>query len=200
MPVRALEGAKTRLGPVLDETERRALVTLLLRRTVGAARSAPGVTVVAVVSPDPEALALADALGAEAIAQRSGGLNPGLGEAREALAGRADRLLVLPADIPGISADAIGRLLALADTAQAGRPAVVLAPDRHGRGTNALLLDPPDAIDPAFGGDSRSDHARRAAAAGAALLEAEGLLGLDVDTPDDLLLAQALSPEAVRVP
>jgi 2-phospho-L-lactate guanylyltransferase len=68
---------------------------------------------------------------------------------------------------------------------------VAIVPDRHGRGTNALLLAPPDAIDTCFGGDSRSAHATAAVAAGARLVELDGPLALDVDTADDLLLAEA---------
>jgi 2-phospho-L-lactate guanylyltransferase len=81
----------------------------------------------------------------------------------------------------------------------AGRPSVVLAPDRHGRGTNALLLDPPDAIDPAFGGDSRTGHAWLDSSADITFIEIPGVLGLDIDTPDDLLLAEAAAPEALGV-
>ncbi len=199
VPVRALEGAKSRLGAVLDAEERRELVELLLRRTIAAARQTPGVEVVAVVSPDPAALAVATGEGAEPVAQRSSGLNPGLAEAREVLAGRGDRLLVLPADLPGISAGDIAQLLAVADAAaHDAHRLVALAPDRHGRGTNALLLDPPDVIEPAFGGDSRDAHAGLAAAAGARYVEAEGLLDLDLDTPDDLLLLEAIRPEALH--
>jgi 2-phospho-L-lactate guanylyltransferase len=199
IPVRALEGAKSRLGAVLDAEERRELVVLLLRRIVDAALHAAGVDVVAVVSGDVDALALAGAIGAEPIAQRSSGLNPGLVEARDALAGRAHRLLVLPADLPGIAAGDIERLLAAADAAaRTGRPVVALAPDRHGRGTNALLLDPPGIIEPSFGGDSRNAHAGLAAAAGAAYVELAGLLEIDVDTPDDLLLVEAIRPEALH--
>ena len=199
IPVRALEGAKSRLGAVLDAEERRELVELLLRRTIAAARSAPRVAGVAVVSPDPETLALAAVAGAEPIRQRSSGLNPGLTEARTVLAGRADRLLVLPGDLPGIAADDLAAIMSAADDAAAGgRPVVVLAPDRHGRGTNALLLDPAGVIEPAFGGDSRDAHAGEAAAAGAVFVELAGLLELDVDTPDDLLLVEAVRPEAVH--
>ncbi|HEY6571382.1 MAG TPA: 2-phospho-L-lactate guanylyltransferase [Candidatus Limnocylindrales bacterium] len=193
IPVRAFEGAKSRLGAVLDAEERRDLVERLLRRAVTAARETPGVTRVVVVSPDPEVLAIAKAAGALPIAQRSRGLNPALQEARTAA--DADRLLIIPADLPAVSAGALAQVLAAGDAA--GRPSVVLAPDRHGRGTNALLLDPPDVIDPAFGGDSRAGHAWLASSAEAAFVEVPDVLGLDVDTPDDLLLAEAT--EAIGV-
>jgi 2-phospho-L-lactate/phosphoenolpyruvate guanylyltransferase len=198
--VRALEGAKSRLGEVLDAEERRELVELLLRRTLEAAQGVAGVAVVAVVSPDAAALAVGRSAGAEAIVQHTSGLNPGLVEARDALACRADRLLILPADLPGITAGDVAAILSIADGAAGGEgPLVVLAPDRHGRGTNALLLDPPDVIEPSFGGESRSGHASLAAAAGAAYLELVGRLALDVDTPDDLLLVEADRPEALHV-
>lgn len=199
IPVRALEGAKSRLGEVLDAEERRELVELLLRRTLEAALGAPGVDLVAVVSPDGAALAVARSVGAQPVVQHTTGLNPGLVEAREALRGRADRLLILPTDLPGITADDVTAMLSLADGAGSGRrPVVALAPDRHGRGTNALLLDPLDVIEPAFGGGSRAAHAALAAAAGAAYVELVGRLQLDVDTPDDLLLVEADRPEALH--
>lgn len=193
IPVRAFEGAKSRLGAVLDAEERRDLVERLLRRAVTAALATPTVTRVVVVSPDPEVLAVAAAAGAHGIAQRSGGLNPALQEARSA--SDADRLLIIPADLPAVTATSLAAVLAAGDAA--GRPSVVLAPDRHGRGTNALLLDPPDVIDPAFGGDSRAGHAWLASSAEAAFVEVPDVLGLDVDTPDDLLLAEAT--EAIGV-
>ncbi|MCJ7710977.1 MAG: 2-phospho-L-lactate guanylyltransferase, partial [Chloroflexi bacterium] len=182
IPVRTFEGAKSRLGAVLDAEERRDLVERLLIRTVAAALATPGVVDVLVVSPDPEVLAVASAAGARSLTQRSRGLNPALQEARAAV--EADRILVLPADLPTVIPSDIAALLAAGDAA--GAPSVVLAPDRHGRGTNALLLDPPDAIDPAFGGDSRAGHAWLASSADIAFVEVAGLLELDLDTPDDL--------------
>jgi 2-phospho-L-lactate guanylyltransferase len=195
IPVRSFEGAKSRLGAVLDAEERRELVELLLTRTVAAALAAHGVAEVLVVSPDPEVLRVAEAAGARPVEQRSRGLNPALHEARQAATGA--RLLVLPADIPGIEPASIERVLQAGDAT--GRPSVVLVPDRHGRGTNALLLDPPDVIDPAFGGDSRTGHAWLASSAEAAYTEVRDVLGLDVDTPEDLLLAEAAAPEALHV-
>lgn len=188
IPVSTFEGAKSRLGAVLDAEERRDLVERLLRRTVTAALETPGVVDVVVVSPDPEVLAIAVAAGARPLAQRSRGLNPALQEARAAIA--ADRLLILPADLPTVAAGDLAQVLAAGDTA--GNPSVVLAPDRHGRGTNALLLTPPEVIDPAFGGDSRAAHAWLASSADADYAEIPGILGLDLDTADDLLLAESL--------
>ena len=67
---------------------------------------------------------------------------------------------------------------------------MVIVPDRHGAGTNALLLSPPDIVDFAFGPGSRQTHADRARRAGAVLVELDGPLALDIDTPEDLLLAE----------
>jgi 2-phospho-L-lactate/phosphoenolpyruvate guanylyltransferase len=194
IPVQAFEHAKSRLGAALDAEERRDLVERLLVGTVSAALSTPDVAEVLVVSPDPEVLQVATEAGARGIEQRSRGLNPALQEARAAASG--SRLLILPADLPGLRPADLTRVLEAGDAA--GSPSVVLAPDRHGTGTNALLLDPPDAIDPAFGGDSRAGHAWLAASADIPFTEATGVLDLDVDTPDDLLLAEALNPEALH--
>jgi 2-phospho-L-lactate guanylyltransferase len=195
IPVRALEGAKSRLGEVLDAEERRDLVTRLLRRTIAAAQRAARVDAVLVVSPDAATLALASSAGAQALPQRGGGLNAALGQARDlAIEAGFEAIVVLPGDLPFVDGPAIDALAAAAD--EDSRPIVVLVPDRHGRGTNALLLRPPDVIDPAFGGDSRDAHERRALGAGARYVEQDGSLGLDVDTPDDLLLVE----EDLRAP
>ena len=200
VPLRALEGAKARLGEALDAEERRALVERLLRRTVEAALATPGIPVVAVVSPDPDVLALADELGAHGVAQGGGGLNEGLAEGRAwAIAAGAGAILVVPADLPAVSAGELGRVIraargmavAQATAALAGRPLVTLVPDRGGSGTNILLVAPPAAIPFRFGEGSRAAHAGAARAAGAMYLELDSPLALDLDTPDDLLAAQA---------
>lgn len=92
-------------------------------------------------------------------------------------AARADRVLLVPGDCPALDPAEVAALLQRTEE-------VVVVPDRHGTGTNALLLTPPDAIEPAFGTGS---FARHSALAGARLGVAEvPSLGLDVDTPDDL--------------
>lgn len=196
VPVRGLEAAKSRLGEALDAEERRELVEHLLARTIAAAAAVPGVAAVAVVSPDPAALALATGLDAVAVRQTGEGLNEGLAAGRDrAVADGADALLVVPADLPGVSAGGLAAVVEAAQAAAAdwpaGHPIIVLVTDRSGDGTNALLLAPPDAIPFRFGPGSRAAHEAAARTAGAAYVEVAGPLDLDLDTPDDLLAAEA---------
>ena len=71
--------------------------------------------------------------------------------------------------------------------------------DRHGTGTNALGLRPPDVIDVAFGPGSRAAHRPRAEAAGVRYVEIDGPLAVDLDTPDDLVLVESPAPERLGV-
>lgn len=197
IPVGTLDGAKSRLGAVLDAEERHELAASLARRTIAAAVAAPTIDEVLVITPDDEVRQLAMELGGRPLRQRSSGLNIGLREARaEALAAGAGAIVILPTDLPHIDPAAIEAVLAPLEGRE--RPLVVIVPDRHGRGTNALVLAPPDAIDVRFGGDSRAAHAAAAVDAGARLVELGGPLRLDLDTPDDLVLAQTHDPELAR--
>jgi 2-phospho-L-lactate guanylyltransferase len=92
----------------------------------------------------------------------------------------AERVLLVPGDCPTLDPHEVTALLT-------HRDGVVIVPDRHGQGTNALLLTPPDVMEPSFGDGSFARHAARARAAGAGLKVADvRSLGLDIDTPDDL--------------
>jgi 2-phospho-L-lactate/phosphoenolpyruvate guanylyltransferase len=198
VPVGSLERAKSRLGAVLDAEERRDLVLRLAERTIRAVLATPGITETLVVTPDDEVRELALGIGARPLRQRSRGLNDGLREGRdEAIAGGADAVLILPIDLPRVSPEAIGELAAVA--VEHDPPVVAIVGDRHGRGTNALLLAPPNVIDVHFGGDSRDAHISAAAAAGARLIELDGALAVDLDTPDDLLLEESSAdvPESI---
>jgi 2-phospho-L-lactate guanylyltransferase len=194
VPVGALAGAKSRLGEVLDAEERHDLVIRLADATIRSAVATPGIAETLVVTPDDTVRSLALAAGARPLRQRSRGLNAGLREAREeALAAGATAMLILPIDLPRVSPTALS---AVVDTLRDGpAPLVALVPDRHGRGTNALLLAPPDVIDPQFGGDSRAAHIAAGEAAGARIVELDGPLRQDLDTPEDLLATQATDRE-----
>lgn len=204
VPVGTLAGAKTRLGETLDAEERQDLVDRLLERTLEAALAVDALDDVLVVSPDREVLGRAAELGARTLRQRSRGLNAGLREARDdVVAGGAAALLVLPIDLPFVSADAV-RAVVTASGPVAGSPdgrpsrVVVLVPDRHGTGTNALALRPPDVIEFAFGKGSRPDHRAAAEAAGAVYRELDGPLTIDLDTPDDYVAVERMSREGVH--
>ena len=196
IPVGSVDGAKSRLGAVLDAEERHDLVLRLADRTIRATVATPGIDETLVVTPDDEVRALALRAGARPIRQRSRGLNDGLREARdEAEAAGATAILVLPIDMPFVSAESLAPLVqAVLET---DRPVVAIVPDRHDRGTNALLLAPPDVIDFCFGGDSKAAHVDAGRSAGAGVEILGGPLTLDLDTPEDLLLAQEETPEAV---
>ena len=189
IPVGELERAKSRLGEVLDAEERRDLVIGLLERTLAASLASDRIAETIVVTPDDDVASIAQSAGARVIRQSDRGLNHGLDEARAAaMEAGATALLVLPADLPGVSPAAVDTLVATLD--EASSPLVAIVPDRHGRGTNSLLLAPPGVIDFAFGGDSRVAHRHAADAASTRVVELDGPLSLDIDTPEDLLLVQ----------
>jgi 2-phospho-L-lactate/phosphoenolpyruvate guanylyltransferase len=196
VPIKGLAVAKGRLAPLLAPPEREALAAALLADVLAALRDAPGVDRVLVVSPDPQALALAETLGAlplveppapardgTRLAGEEACLNAALDyAARMAMAGGAAALLALPADLPlATPADVAAVCVALPPS-----PSVVLAPTTDG-GTGALLRQPPLALPARFGTDSVRAHLQAAAAHGAtARLVWRRNLSLDVDRPADL--------------
>ena len=110
---------------------------------------------------------------------------------RRALAEGIERVLCVPGDCPTLDP---AELDALLQTGSEDRrePQVVIVPDRHGAGTNGLLLTPPDAISPSFGPGSCECHRALAHAAGAACrVERVPSLLLDIDTGDDLDVLRA---------
>ena len=158
IPIGSIDGAKSRLGAVLDAEERRDLVTAPRARhdprRGGHARHRRDDR----RHPDDEVRELALRAGARPLRQRSRGLNDGLREARdEAMAAGAGAILDPAHRYParlGQSCSARSSRSAL----DASGPLVAIVPDRHDRGTNALLLAPPDVIDFCFGGDSKAAH------------------------------------------
>jgi len=203
IPVGTLEGAKTRLADTLDAEERHDLVEDLLARTVASALAVDRLDDVLVISPDPEVLTRAAEIGGRTLRQRSKGLNAGLAEARaDVIAGGAEAILVLPIDLPFVTAEAVSALIepfAQPPAADDAARHVVLVTDRHGTGTNALALRPPDIIDFAFGAGSRGRHRAAAEAAHATYTEVGGPLTVDLDTPEDLVFVEAAETERLGV-
>jgi 2-phospho-L-lactate guanylyltransferase len=189
IPLKNAAEAKSRLAAVLAPAARAELVLAMADQVIAAAKSARGVAGVAVVSASPTIAAFARERGVAVITETGdAGMAAACSAAiTELIRQGAQRVLILPADLPCADSDAIGVLAA------APGPGIVMVTDRHGEGTNALLLDPPDAIAPAFGADSASAHRAAASAAGIALTAAPvAALQFDLDTVDDLAELAAL--------
>jgi 2-phospho-L-lactate guanylyltransferase len=190
LPVKRFGRAKQRLSEALGAEARAALAEAMLRDVLLALARVPALERTIVVTGEPRAAALAGFFGAEVVpddrdAGQSAAAVLGQRRARELGAARA---LFVPGDCPALDPDEITALLARHPVA----PAVAVVPDRHGTGTNALLLAPPDAIEPGFGPGSRERHEARARAAGIEpVVEAVESLAYDVDTGGDLAALRA---------
>lgn len=177
-------GAKTRLSVTLDPKSRAALAVAMLTDVLAAAREVP-FTRRLVVTESAEIREIAEADGVSTLDVAPSGANAAAAVAlRAAAAGGAGGALVIAADLPLLVPSDLQALLAEAREAE-----VVIAPDRHRRGTNALLLTPPGVIAPAFGENSFRAHRERARRAGALtrLVTSRGL-ATDIDDADDIRL------------
>jgi 2-phospho-L-lactate/phosphoenolpyruvate guanylyltransferase len=188
LPIKNLDHAKQRLAIGLDPMPRRALVEAMFSDTLVALRRSTALAEVIVVSSDSRAQRIAEGYGATVVEDTETGHSEaailGIGFAMQR---GADRVLLLPADCPLIEPGELDRLATWATPERA----VVVVPDRHGSGTNALLLQPPDVIAPAFGDGSHARHLANARAAGVAAETVQlASLALDIDTPDDLAAAE----------
>ena len=100
------------------------------------------------------------------------------------------QLLVLPADLPTLTASDVRRLI------EGHHGGLSLCPAARDGGTNALLLSPPTAIPFLYGPDSARRHLEAAQARGIAARHTD-LAGFarDIDTPDDVywLLEQRIA-------
>jgi len=191
IPVRSASGGKSRLGGALDPEERETLTLGMLQQTLDVLRSWERAAVVHLVTPDASLIPWTRARGIRPILQPTAGLNEGLRLARAAaVEAGATALLLLPGDLPFVAREPLDRLLDAADATLAaghGQPIVVIVPADARGGTNALLLSPPDVIEPAFEVDSFERHLRLASRAGASVqVVVEPSLSFDLDTPDDL--------------
>ncbi len=191
LPVKRFAVSKARLGDDLSAGTRRALAESMATDVLMALRRTKAIDEVLVVTSEPTAEAIGHGYGATVLADhdeegQSAAALLGIGHALEQ---GASRVLLVPGDCPALDPAQLTELL---DRPVVGR-SVTLVPDRHGSGTNALVLVPPDVIEPDFGEDSRARHERAAAAAGVPYhVESVPTLLIDVDTGDDLVALRQL--------
>ena len=205
IPVKRFGGAKQRLLEALDRPQRAAIVKAMLTDVLAAVTGAETIERVIVITGEgrAERIALARARRVETPIEvlrdpddRGHSQAATLGIIR-ALSLGAECTALLPGDCPLLDPDELDAALS---RMKPGRVGVV--PDRHGTGTNALLLAPGDAIGPAFGEGSADRHRDRAGRAGYEVVtERLESLALDLDTPDDLVaLAAVLAQRPERAP
>lgn len=183
IPVKSLERSKSRLNTVLDPQECAMLSRAMFMDVLDALNDANGISNVAVLTNDDDVAGLAAQLGHTVIEDHSEGeLCDGLNAAAKHLAELgADAVLILPGDLPTVTATDIEELLKKHEGGLSLCPAI-----RDG-GTNALLCSPPDALPFQFGEDSARKHLE--------LAETSGIKSnripmhaffRDIDTPEDL--------------
>jgi 2-phospho-L-lactate guanylyltransferase len=183
LPVKRFDRAKSRLGESVTETLRDRLARAMVADVLDALAHSGAIELTYIVSREPSV--------AQAACEHGALLLPDDGElgqsaavaigVRRALADGFERVLCIPGDCPALDPAELEALLAREDCP------VTIVPDRHGTGTNGLLLAPPDAIAPAFGPGSCARHRALADAAGLdCRIARPASLLLDVDTGADL--------------
>jgi len=194
VPIKTFDIAKQRLARTLARGSRESLAQAMFADVLAALRRARRIDAIAVVTCDATADSLARGMATvlrdRAQAGQSAAAEIGIENAvREGF----DRVLLVPGDTPLVDARELDVLL---ERVAADRLAVAIVGDRHGTGTNALVLSPPDAIKPSFGPDSLARHTAAAEAAGLPhRVEDVPSLAHDVDTPEDLAALAALLTE-----
>ncbi len=184
IPVKPLKRAKSRLADVLSQEQREVFAVKSLLRLIETVKSVPAVAGVLVISRDTKALALARDAGAHTV-QESGApeLNNALMRATLVVGDwRANSVLVLPADLPLITAEDITEIIRLGSRLNT----IVIATDRNENGTNALMSTPPGLIPYSYGEGSFLRHIQLAQEAGVRVEIYHSDRLLDVDIPADL--------------
>ena len=179
VPIKGFATGKSRLSAILSDAERTTVNRTFFDHTFDVLSQFPRAGVRIAISADQEVLAVARARGAVAVPERSPGLNAALEDAaaRAAALGARD-ILVVSIDLPRLGGDDL--------EAMAAGDGIAIAPDRSGRGTNAIFLPNGVRIPFAYGEASFTAHVAAARALGheVRVIRRPGL-ALDVDTPED---------------
>ncbi len=204
LPVKRFPLAKQRLGESVAESLRADLARAMVGDVLSSLRECPAIDTTIVVTCEPSVTAAAryiDAIVVEDTAEEGQSAAASLGLAL-ALREGFELAVCVPGDCPTLDPDELLELLVADTPRESVDPEVVIVPDRHGKGTNGLLLSPPDALSPSFGPDSRARHERLATESGVKWRIAQpASLLLDIDTGEDLVaLRERLAGEHVRAP
>ncbi len=192
IPVKPLESAKQRLSGVLTPVQRAELVLAMLHDILTVA-TAFREHRVWVVTRDKAVDDLARQHGAGVIPEvEVRGYNAAVDAGLQYLQTthpEGTNVAVVPADVPMVTSEDLGRLTAACDTACSK---VRLAPARDAEGTNGLFLSRTDLLQPVFGQNSYSRYRSQCRLAGLTPeLLTDSSLGVDVDIDTDLQFLRA---------
>jgi 2-phospho-L-lactate/phosphoenolpyruvate guanylyltransferase len=182
--IKGFDLAKQRLGGVLDPKARRELAR---RNAELAIRAATAGDQRLVVAGSREVVVMAEQMGAEALLEpRQEGQNAAAERGiAYAVKSGARAVVLLSSDLPLVTAKAVRELLEVGGRVAA--PAAVAVPAVGRGGTNALYLNPPDAINLHFGTDSLAAFRSEAEARGVTFeIHESEAMALDLDEPADL--------------
>jgi 2-phospho-L-lactate guanylyltransferase len=190
LPVKSFGAAKQRLGSLLGAGSRHALAQAMFQDVLSSLRKVEAIEQIVVVASEPSVeFETEDRIVLLEDDPQDGQSAAVLIGIRWALAQGFGRVLLVPGDTPLLAVEEVDALLS---GAEAENTSVVIVPDRHGTGTNALVIRPPTAIEPSFGADSLERHVAAAQAAGVShRVERVPSLEFDVDTSDDLTVVAA---------
>jgi len=183
VPIKKLAQAKTRLTPILRTSECAALAESMLRDVLTALTSTPQINQVVLFSNDNKVAKIAQEFACRVLREEPvTNLCDGLNRAAVQLGSEGvENLFIVHGDLPMIKNTDIEVLL---DGYQEG---LVICPASIDGGTNALVINPADALPFQFGVDSAQKH--REAASGLNIKTRQiHILAFshDIDTPDDL--------------
>ena len=188
MPVKGFRDAKQRLTPLLSSAARELLAETMFRDVLRQVKAARGLAGTFVVTGNDTVAAIASVSGAGVIRERAeNGETAAVDFARAEMKNAGcEAVLVLPADLPLVRASDIEQVVAQVPQ-DAVAPFTLLVPSHDRKGTNALLLAPPDIIKLRFGYDSFTFHMGQVTAQRLPIRFIENEhIALDIDDPKDL--------------
>jgi len=199
VPVKSLGGAKQRLTPLLAPHQRRALMLAMFTDVLSALLKTQALDGIAVISPDPDVLALAARAGVQCVTQDGDIGHAATADAAVRLVAeqhRASRIMLVPADIPQVLPEDFTAVIGAHHA-----PGWTIVPSWDDGGSNCVLLSPPAGMNFLFGPDSLRRHLEAARRHGiAARVVRNRNIGHDIDDPADLrrLAAEDCGPQTRR--
>ncbi|NYT23705.1 2-phospho-L-lactate guanylyltransferase [Alcaligenaceae bacterium] len=200
VPVKSFARAKSRLAPILDNAQRAALAYALARDVLAELARVRGLKRVVVASSEPEVEELVRRHGYELLPDVPGAsLNEVLTRALARMTRSVgEAVAVVCADLPLFNAEEFERMSAMHAAAQV--PALTIAPDHLGQGTNVRISPTSEILPCLYGPGSAVAHMRAAAARGLAVQVFNSRsFGLDIDRPESLLAIARAVPEGLEL-